>query len=439
MTNTTIVARTTLLLVLVAAGCGPGMEDVGDAAAAEVAPASAAAAGAGHPAFLYGRVTTADGDTYEGRIRFGGDEEAFWGDYFNGFKDGNPWLAHAPAGAVPGRRGAIRVFGFEIRPAGIGNELRREFMVRFGDIAKLEARGRDLRVTLRTGSVVELDRYAADDFADGVRVWDATHGVVDLDERRVRTIEFLSFDGPAGDPPYRLHGTVHTPQGVFTGFLQWGPRASVALDALDGNDADGELVSLPFATIRSIARLSGESARVTLLDGSALVLSDSREVGEDNRGIFVDDARYGRVLVSWGALDRVDLTPVGAAPGGGPAYDDFPAGRSLTGSVTTTSGRTLAGRLIYDLDESETTETLDAPSGGVTYTIPFGLVASIGLDGHAGAAGHASVTLRSGERLQLERSGDLGDRNAGVLVFVAGEERAEYVAWNDIARIDLGS
>jgi hypothetical protein len=41
------------------------------------------------------------------------------------------------------------------------------------------------------------------------------------------------------------------------------------------------------------------------------------------------------------------------------------------------AGRRLAGRLVYDLDESEVTETLDAPSQGVNYTIPFGLIASI--------------------------------------------------------------
>jgi hypothetical protein len=35
------------------------------------------------------------------------------------------------------------------------------------------------------------------------------------------------------------------------------------------------------------------------------------------------------------------------------------------------------GRLVHDLDESETTETLDALSLGVDYTGPFGLIASI--------------------------------------------------------------
>ena len=35
--------------------------------------------------FLYGRITTDDGGAYVGRLRFGRDQEAFWGDYFNGF------------------------------------------------------------------------------------------------------------------------------------------------------------------------------------------------------------------------------------------------------------------------------------------------------------------------------------------------------------------
>src|SRR5262245_56803556 len=36
--------------------------------------------------FLYGRVTTVAGAVYLGRLRFGGGEEAFWTDYFNGSK-----------------------------------------------------------------------------------------------------------------------------------------------------------------------------------------------------------------------------------------------------------------------------------------------------------------------------------------------------------------
>jgi hypothetical protein len=164
------------------------------------------------------------------------------------------------------------------------------------------------------------------------------------------------------------------------------------------------------------------------------LLSGTREVGQGNRGVYVDDPRYGRVLVSWGAFERIDFSPGGT----GPAYGDFSPGRPLTGSVITRSGRRLAGRLVYDLDESETTETLDAPSQGVDYTIPFALIASIavpGLDGPDSQRGR--VTLRSGEELQLELTGDLGEWNGGMLVFSPGGSRPEYVPWSDVEQIDF--
>ena len=140
------------------------------------------------------------------------------------------------------------------------------------------------------------------------------------------------------------------------------------------------------------------------------------------------------MLISWDAFERVDFSPGGS----GPAYGDFPPGRPLTGSVTTRAGRRLAGRLVYDLDESETTDTLDAPSQGVDYIIPFGLIASIVPSGREeGGAQRARVALQNGEELQLERTGDLREANAGLLIFVAGRQRPEYVPWADVEQVDL--
>jgi hypothetical protein len=302
-------------------------------------------------------------------------------------------------------------------------------MARFGEIALIEARGvKVVRVTLKSGTVFDLDRFEASDFDDGVRVWDGRRGVVDLDSLLIRSIELLPTPS-LGAAPYRLHGTVRTRQGDFTGFVQWDREECVGTDELDGNTANGEL-SLRFDTIRSIAHHSRDSSLVTLSDGREIVLADTSEVGHGNRGIYVDDRRYGRVLISWDAFERVDFSPGGS----GPAYGDFPPGRPLTGSVTTRAGRRLAGRLVYDLDESETTETFDAPSGGVDYTIPFGLVSSIAVpDG----GDRAKVILQSGEELRLERSADLGEGNAGMLIFVEGGKSPEYVAWADIAKVDF--
>lgn len=380
-----------------------------------------------HAGQLYGRVTTEDGAVYEGRLRWGGDEETLWGHTFNGYKDENPWAAYAPT-----ERRSIGAFGIEIPLGERKQDVGRPFMARFGDIARIEPRGRDIRVTLKSGAVIVLDRFAADDLADGLRVWDAARGVVDIGEQRIRTIEFLPAAN-VGAGPYPLHGTVRTRHGSFTGLIEWGLEASVGSDTLDGRTASGHL-SLRFDTIRSIARRSPDSSAVTLQGGQEVVLSGSREVGDGDLGIYVDDPRYGRVLIFWDTFERVDFSDGGT----GPAYGDFPPGRPLTGSVTTRSGRRLTGRLVFDLDESETTETLDAPSQGVDYTIPFGRVTSIvPVSPDARGVARATVTLNSGEALQLEPAGDLGEGNAGLLIFSDGRPNPEYVPWSDVEQVDL--
>ena len=404
-----------------------------DATASLAVPRLPATSVEAHQGFLYGRVTTHGGTAYEGRLRFGGDEEAFWGDYFNGFKEENPWAAEVPAERLTESR-PVTVLGVEITRRKRRRNLGRPFMARFGDLRRIEPSGRQLLVTLKNGTGFVLNRFDADDFADGVRVWDDQHGVVDLSERRIRAIELL----PTADleaAPERLHGTVRTAHGSFTGFVQWDRQSGVGADELQGRTVDGEL-SLRFDAIRTIARVSADSALVTLRDGGEFVLSGTRAVGRGNRGVYVDDRRYGRVLVSWAAFERLDF---GDADGSGPAYGDFPPGQPLSGTVTTRSGGSLAGRLVFDLDESETTETLDAPAGGVDYTIPFGLVSSVALPAQEGCGDdrHASVTLQNSETLKLECAGDLGEGNAGMLIFTDGGNSAEYVAWVDVKRIDL--
>jgi len=384
-----------------------------------------------HQGFIYGLVTEVDGTIYEGRLRWGGDEEAFWGDYFNGAKEENPWLAYVSPESLEERR-PIEIFGIEIAHRNSRLDTVRPFMARFGDIARIEARGRKLSVTLKSGTVFNLDRFGADDLADGLRVWDTRRGVVDLDEWGIRSIELLPTSH-LSTAPDRLRGTVRTRHGNFTGFIQWNREEGVATDELDGHSSKGEL-SIRFDTIRSIAKNSANGSLVTLLDGREIVLSGTRETGLDHRGLYVDDPRYGRVLISWEAFERVDFSPGGDSP----AFEDFPPGQPLTGTVTTNAGHRLTGRLVYDLDESETTETLDAPYQDVNYTIPFGMIASVELPGSRGRDIQAArVILHGGEELQLARQGDLGDRNAGMLVFVDDRTHPEYLHWAEIKKIDF--
>jgi hypothetical protein len=201
-----------------------------------IAPASAVEEA--HPSFLYGRVAIAAGATYEGRLRWGRGrgQEAFWGDYFNGFKSQNPWAVHLP----PERLGKdpIKIFGIEIG-GGSKLDLGRPFMARFGDIARIESVGRDVRLTLKSGTVLITNYSAFNDLDDGVRVWDRSQGILDVGSRQVRTIDFLPAPG-AGPLPHRLHGTVHTRSGDFTGFVQWNRNKGLGTDELGGRTADGD-------------------------------------------------------------------------------------------------------------------------------------------------------------------------------------------------------
>ena len=398
-----------------------------EAVTAAIDPSRPLSAG-GYQGFLYGRITTGDGVTYEGRLRWGGNQEAFWDDYFNGAKDENPWGPHVPLARPSAESRSFEIFGFRIGGQDRQNNLDRQFMARFGDIARITASFSKVQVTLKSGTMSTLDRFAAGDMDDGVRVWDGRRGVVDLDARQIRAIEFLPTAPPA-TVPNRLHGTVRTRQGDFTGFIQWDRHDCVGTDELHGRIATGD-IRLRYDTIRSIARRSPVSALVTLVDGREMVLADTREVGNGHRGIYIDDRRYGRVLISWDAFERLDFSDGGS----GPAYPDFRPGRPLMGSVTTRHGRRIAGRLVYDVDESETTDTFDAPAQGVEYYIPFRLIASIVQDR---STPRASVILHDGTELPLERSGDLGEANAGVLIFSDGHPRPDHVPWGEVERIDL--
>jgi hypothetical protein len=405
-------------------GCQPVEQEVDPSSTTSTAPALRGA--------IFGRVLTNGGTTYEGPMRWGGDEEVLWGHYFNGSKADNPWAVHVTPEQLPKERISIGVFGIEFasweRPLDLG----RPFMARFADLTRIERRGREIRVTLKSGTEFILDRYGSDDLADGLRIWDDRRGVVDLTEQHIRTVEFLSTPvvGPAPSP---LHGTVRTRQGDFTGLLQWNRTDALAHDELSGV-ASVEVVNLRFDSIRSIARSSSDSSLVTLLDGREMAVSGTPEVGRGNRGVYVDDPRYGRVLVSWNAFERVDFGPGGT----GPAYDDFPSGQPLRGSVTTLAGERRVGRLVYDLDESETTETLDAPAGGVDYAIPFGLIATIVPDGaDERDTRRARLVLHGGEEVLLERSGDLGPGHAGLLVFASELAPPTYVPWADVERVDF--
>ncbi|MEM7364108.1 MAG: hypothetical protein AAF525_08780, partial [Pseudomonadota bacterium] len=99
------------------------------------------------------------------------------------------------------------------------------------------------------------------------------------------------------------------------------------------------------------------------------------------------------------------------------------------GWVIDESGQRLDGQIVFDLDEDETTDTLDAARDNVNYSIPFGEVRSITL---ADEPRGAVVLLNSGESVVLSANGDLSDENGGILVF---NPTPTYVPWHSVTQV----
>ncbi|MEM7413960.1 MAG: hypothetical protein AAF389_00600 [Gemmatimonadota bacterium] len=422
-----------LLGIMAVGGLGAGWflsspnEDVGAAAPGMSSESTVSSQAATSPTdtevsagYIYGRVTTSDG-AYEGRLRWGGDEEVLWTHQFNGRVVQNRWIEHVPSGVGP--KSGFSVLGVRLFGGTSSEALERPFMARFGDILRLEPRGREIHVTLKSGVVVVLDRFESDDLADGVRVEDRRRGTVDVDEWSIESIDFLATPAETGLPA-ALHGTIETASGTFTGLIQWDRTQALETDVLSGEESGSER-SVPFSAVRSL-RPSGEELEITLRSGEQVVLAGERGFGEGSRGAYVDDARFGRVLVGWDVMERVTFSAGGAAP----AFETFEPGASLEGEILTTWGDRYTGRIVFDLDEAETTSTLDAPANGIDYLMPFSLVSAIDLANEE----VAEVALSTGVSVELDRAGDLGPHNGGVLVF-GDSGTVDYIGWADVARI----
>lgn len=391
-----------------------------------LAAAGALPSHAGSQGFIYGTITTDRGTTYKGRMRWNGDEEAFWGDIFNSTKEDRPYLDEIPRNHRR-RRNPIKIFGVTI---GVSwdDESSRQFVTRFGDIRSIEVRhGDEATMTMKSGTRYRVDG-GSNDIGRTILVWDDQIGEIKVDWDRIDTITFMPAPPDLAVAAHRLQGEVYTEAGVFRGFVQWDHEECLSTDELDGDTDDGE-VSIPMGNIRTIARRSRGSSRVTLRDGRTMVLDNSNDVDSSIRGIFVEDPRFGRVSVSWDAFDHVEFSD---ARDSGPAYADFPAGRPLRGAVTDERGRTHRGRIIYDMDESETWEFLNGSYRDVEYYVLFERIASIEPRGDDASR----ITLRTGQTIELEDAADVDDGNAGVMV-VPAEGEPIYIAWEDLKRISF--
>ena len=270
--------------------------------------------------------TTVDGGTLEGRLRFGrATRKRSGATTSTAQKHANLGLAQVPPEKRPKERYPIKIFGIKIADRETPIEVRRQFVTRFGEIARIEARGRQV-----TGDSQERDRVRPRPLrGQRLRRRRARVGR-QAGRRRPRQSADPLDRAPPHPPldaaPYRLHGTVHTQQGDFTGFVQW-DRRGVRRHRRARRPHSRRRAQRAFRHHPFDCASPRDGALVTLLDGREIALTGGAEVGRRNRGIYVDDLRYGRVRISWDAFLRVDFGPGGS----GPAYGDFPPGRFAHG------------------------------------------------------------------------------------------------------------
>jgi len=371
---------------------------------------------------IHGTITTADGRTLTGPIRWDRNEN-FWDDVLDASKGDEVFVENREPST-------FRFLGLRLpRWGDAGTWTRSRFSIPVGHVQALEPlAGNRVRLELKNGESLEV-RAGNSDLGSGMRellVTDADAGVVDLKWESVRRVEFSPGPG-AGRDGERLYGTVKTRTGAYTGFVSWDRDESLLDDVLDGEEK-GREQKIPFRSIRSIERAGSWGSHVTLTDGRTMTLEGTNDVDKTNRGISVRLPEVGTVEVRWDEFASLELAPAPPSPG----YDQFDGGQRLSGRVVTASGETLEGLIRWDRDEEYSWETLDGDSGDVSWAIPFDNIRRL----TRLTKGSGMVELRNGQQLELRNSNDVNDDNKGILVTGSSREAVE-LSWSEMESVEF--
>ncbi len=390
--------------------------------------------------FIYGKITTIDGDEYQGALRWG-KEEAYWTDMFNAEKEENENLEYLSRDEYEYLRES-KYRGHRDNDSWRhwtkaswwdddwdNDRFLHRFTCQFGELKSIRPRSRDrVDIELQNGTEFILDGDGYNDIGGQIKIADSDLGIIDISWSRIESIEFMAtpkkLEDKFGEP---LYGKVQCEIGSFTGYIQWDHDERVSSDKLDGDNEDGDL-SIAFGKIKSIERIGYSRSEVTLNSGRKLELRGSNDVNDENRGIIVTIKGLGRIDIPWKEFDRVDFMD---APNSGKSYSQFKSQNELTASVETTNGDQHSGKLIFDLDEEYDFEVLEGSDDDIEFIIPFRNIASIQPKNYE----YSEVITKDGEEYFLGESQDVSDRNNGLIVFKGREPI--YIPWNKVEKIDF--
>lgn len=225
---------------------------------------------------LYGQVETRDGETFKGFITWDADE----------------------------------LFGSDILD---GEEKGRDRNIPFGKIKAIERRSQNSAwVYLKNGDQMKLSESNDVDSGNrGIVVNDPYFGRITIEWEDFDRCDFLEggeeqlkncdqFDG--GHP---LYGMVYDEDGEsYEGYIRWDDDETQSWELLDG-EYKGLDMDIEFSQIESIEKTSAQGAKVTLKNGNSFKLTDSNDVNDENRGIFITTKEGKEVELDWPDFKKV--------------------------------------------------------------------------------------------------------------------------------------
>ena len=373
--------------------------------------------------FIYGMITTEDGDEYEGFMRWG-KEEMTWHDIFNSTKtDEEMGRSTKSGGSLWGDFDWSISSLWKDKYKGSNHT----FACQFGDIAALYPQRRErVDIELKNGSIIKVDG-GSNDVGATITMQDYELGQIKFDWDRIESVEF--FQAPTDRRPKYgklLYGTAETRRGErYTGFIKWDDDERMGDDILDGDSRNGEQ-KVPFENIVSIEK-DGRGSQITFKSGREIYLDGSNDVGDGNRGIIVHSDGIGTIEIPWKYFDRLTLED----PPIGPTYRDYVLPDALQGSVISYDGTEYEGQIIFDMDELWDFEILDGEDDYVKYEIPFRNIKRIVPKNRS----YSLVYLRNGQELLLGDTQDVSNNNDGILIARDPNRKSISIDWDDIDEI----
>jgi len=193
-----------------------------------------------------------------------------------------------------------------------------------------------------------------------------------------------------------------------------------------GFDIMSASCAVAFGHLETIEFIDDDAALLIFKSGERLeVKAGSTDLGDNIRGIIIEDRDEGRIELAWDDIDRVEFSQA--------SHDISSAlGDRLYGTLTTRQDDTFTGWVCWDADETLTEDILDGEYRDRDREIPFGDIRSI----ERRSSSSARVTLKNGDELTLKGTNDVNSSNRGISIFVENFGVVK-VRWDEFDRLDF--